>query len=136
MQPRLQFGLLANQKNPTVATPVQIKTLSCFVMRGIHHLSTGMICLAFGAINMSLTAKGSRHRVKPPSSFPQGAKAMAKRTRVTTTIREDDPVPRRRRNKKSSNVVLIIIVVLLVLFVWSRTQHSTGPRPAPVTTSR
>jgi hypothetical protein len=58
---------------------------------------------------------------------------MAKRTRITTTIREDNPVPRRRSKKKSS-AVLIIVVVLLLLFIWSRTQRSTGQHPAPVTT--
>ena len=58
---------------------------------------------------------------------------MAKRTRITTTIREDYPVPRRRSKKKSS-AVLIIVVVLLLLFIWSRTQRSVVPHPTPATT--
>lgn len=58
---------------------------------------------------------------------------MAKRTRITTTIREDNPVPR-RRNKRKSNAVLIVLVVLLLLFIWSRAQRSTTLHPAPVTT--
>jgi len=81
----------------------------------------------------TLTAGELRHRVSIASCFPQGAKAMAKRTRITTTIREDDPVPR-RSSKKKSNALLIVILMFLLLFIWSRTQHSVVSHPIPATT--
>jgi hypothetical protein len=58
---------------------------------------------------------------------------MAKRTRITTTVRVDDPVPR-RRSKKQSNAVMIVLAILLLLFIWSRTQRRAVPHPVPTIT--
>jgi hypothetical protein len=47
---------------------------------------------------------------------------MAKRTRITTTIREDDPAPRRRRKKNSNAIIVVIALALIGLALFSHNQ--------------
>jgi hypothetical protein len=47
---------------------------------------------------------------------------MAKRTRITTTIREDDPTSRQRRKKNSNAIIVVIALIPLGLALFSHAQ--------------
>lgn len=61
---------------------------------------------------------------------------MAKRTRITTTVREDNPVPARsrgRKNKQSTAIIIVILLVLLGLLLVRSRQVGTF-HPGPIST--
>lgn len=61
---------------------------------------------------------------------------MARRTRITTTVREDDPVRPRRSRKNNNTIVVVLLLVLLGLFLLNRTRQQSGFHPAPASAPR
>jgi hypothetical protein len=63
---------------------------------------------------------------------------MAKRPRLTITVREDDPVPRQRGKKKRDSRALFIILLLIVFgLIFLGKNHGAGPQlPRPAALSR